>query len=418
MNRVDVWLEDASLGGKALVGHLARTSSRSGETISFEYAAAWQDGRSPIAPFALDPQLALTSGPHYARAGAGHLPPAFVDASPDRWGKLLMDRREAIEAREQARPPRALRAWDYLLGVNDESRMGALRITEAGSRRWLDDRALGAPPSARLRELEAASAALERGDSDELSEASRWIRQLIAPGASLGGARPKASFRDNDGALWLAKFPSSEDRHDVGLWEFLVHQLALRAGIEVPEARALPLSPRGHTFAVRRFDRSSGSRRAYASAMSLLDASDSAGHGYLDLVQAIEIAGDTARINRDLAQLFRRALLNILVGNRDDHLRNHGFLRSGDGWALAPAFDINPNPDKDVHVLTIDESNPTPDSALLMATAGYYRLDAGRASAIADEVRAAVRGWAPLAQGLGCSSAERARMAAVIDAGR
>lgn len=418
MNRADVWLEDASLGGKALVGHLARTSSRSGETISFEYAEAWHFGRSPIAAFALDPQLALTSGPHYARDGASQLPPAFIDASPDRWGKLLMDRREAIEAREQARPPRALRAWDYLLGVSDESRMGALRIGEPDGSRMLDDRALGAPPSTRLRELEAASAALERSDVDDRSEASRWIRQLIAPGASLGGARPKASFRDIAGELWLAKFPSADDRHDVGLWELLVHELARRAGIEVPEARALPLSPRGHTFAVRRFDRASGSRRAYASAMTLLDARDSAGHGYLDLVQTIETAGDTARISADLAQLFRRALFNILVGNRDDHLRNHGFLRSGDGWALAPAFDINPNPDKDVHVLAIDESDPTPDSALLMATAGYYRLNAHRASAIADAVRAAVRDWEPLAQELGCSSAERARMRAVIDARR
>jgi len=418
MNRAEVWLDDSSLGGRALVGHLARTASRSGETISFEYAAEWRDGRSPITPFALDPQLGLTTGPHYARDGAGQLPPAFIDAAPDRWGKLLMDRREAIEAREQARPPRALRAWDYLLGVNDESRMGALRLGEPGSGRMLDDRALGAPPSTRLRELEAASGALERGDTDDRSEATRWIRQLIAPGASLGGTRPKASFRDMDGTLWLAKFPSGDDRHDVGLWEFLVHQMALRAGIDMPQARSLPLSPRGHTFAVRRFDRASGSRRAYASAMTLLDASDSTGHGYLDLVQAIESAGDTARINGDLAQLFRRALFNILVGNRDDHLRNHGFLRSGDGWALAPAFDINPNPDKDVHVLAIDERDPTPDSALLIATAGYYRLDARRAKAIADEVRAAVRGWEPLARGLGCSSTERARMAAVIDAER
>lgn len=186
----------------------------------------------------------------------------------------------------------------------------------------------------------------------------------------------------------------------------------------MPEARVLPLSLRGHTFAVRRFDRGAGSRRAYASAMTLLDARDSAGHSYLDLVQAIESAGDTARIARDLAELFRRALFNLLVGNRDDHLRNHGFLRSGDGWALAPAFDINPNPDKDVHVLAIDESDPSPDSARLLATAGYYRLDAQRAKAIADAVRAAVGGWEPLARQLGCGSAERARMAAVIDAQR
>lgn len=408
-------MEDDSLGGRALVGHLTRSSSKTGEAVSFEYSPQWLDGQDPIAGFQLDPQLYLAGGQIYSRAGADRLSGSFVDCSPDRWGKLLMDRREAIEAREQDRRVRNLREWDYLVGVNDESRMGALRLWDNEEQVYRDARGLSSPPITDLRELEAAAEAVERGDPADTALMRKWLMQLIAPGASLGGARPKASFRDVDGSLWLAKFPSTEDRRNVGLWELLAYQLSLDAGIVMPPAKALRLSGRGHTYAVTRFDRMAGSRRAYASAMTLLDATESEGFSYLDLVLVIEREGASTTIAADLEQLFRRVMFNILIGNRDDHLRNHGFLRQGNGWRLSPAFDVNPNPDKHDHVLAIDESDTSPDTALLLSSADYYRLGKRVADEIAEQIRAVVRGWEKRAETLGLRGHEVDVMRGVID---
>ncbi|HEU4773600.1 MAG TPA: HipA domain-containing protein [Lysobacter sp.] len=408
-------MEDDSLGGRALVGHLTRSSSKTGEAVSFEYSPQWLDGQDPIAGFQLDPQLYLAGGQIYARAGADRLSGSFVDCSPDRWGKLLMDRREAIEAREQDRRVRNLREWDYLVGVNDESRMGALRLWDNEEQVYRDARGLSSPPITDLRELEAAAEAVERGDPADTALMRKWLMQLIAPGASLGGARPKASFRDVDGSLWLAKFPSTEDRRNVGLWELLAYQLSLDAGIVMPPAKVLRLSGRGHTYAVTRFDRMAGSRRAYASAMTLLDATESEGFSYLDLVLVIEREGASTTIAADLEQLFRRVMFNILIGNRDDHLRNHGFLRQGNGWRLSPAFDVNPNPDKHDHVLAIDEFDTSPDTALLLSTADYYRLGKRVADEIAEQIRAVVRGWEKRAETLGLRGHEVDVMRGVID---
>ena len=211
---------------------------------------------------------------------------------------------------------------------------------------------------------------------------------------------------------------SPEDRHGVGLWEFLTHQSSLAAGIAMPAAKLLKLSNRGHTYAVRRFDRTPSSRRAYSSAMTGLDVTQSAGTRYLDIVQVIENSGTSNNIAADLEQLFRRALFNILVGNRDDHLRNHGFLRQRDGWKLSPAFDVNPNPDKDHHVLAINEADPSPDYGLLLATSDYYRLEKKRAHTVVEQVRSAIRGWEDRALALGAGGSEIALMRAVIDAER
>ena len=357
--------------------------------------------------------LPLVDGALFAHTGADQLSGIFQDCSPDRWGKILMERREAIEAREEQRPLRLLRSWDFLLGVSDESRMGALRVRDPASGDYVDARNRTSPPITELRELEAAADRVERGD-----DVDPWIRQLIAPGASLGGARPKASFRDTDGSLWLAKFPAMDDRRDVGHWEYLTWQLSRDAGIEMPLARALKLSGRGHTFTVQRFDRTATSRRLYSSAMTRLAREDSDGASYLDLVEAIESAGSSTKIGDQLVQLFRRVLFNILIGNRDDHLRNHGFLRHGNGWVLSPAFDVNPNPDKDAHVLSIDGSDASPDTSLLLATAGFYRLAPKAAQTIEREVRNAVRGWESRADALSLRKAEIELMRQVIDAER
>lgn len=415
MNEVEVWLDDDSLGPSVRVGQLTRNTSKTGDTVHFDYAPEWLQRTAPCASFSLDHELPLADGALYAHAGADQLSGSFQDCSPDRWGKLLMERREAIEAREQKRPLRLLRGWDFLLGVNDESRMGALRLRDPAGGEYVDARHLSAPPITALRELEAAAGRVERGDDEQVD---KWIRQLIAPGASLGGARPKASFRDTDGSLWLAKFPAIDDRRDVGHWEYITWQLARDAGIDVPPARALKLSGRGHTFAVRRFDRTSDSRRLYSSAMTRLARSDSDGASYLDIVEVIEREGSSTQIADQLAQLFRRVLFNILIGNRDDHLRNHGFLRDGNGWVLSPAFDINPNADKSVHVLGIDGSDASPDTGLLLATTEFYRLTPRRAKAIERDVRDVVRGWEPRARTLGLRKGEIEVMRQVIDAER
>lgn len=412
MTVVEVWLDDDSLGPSRLVGRLTRNSGRSGDTVRFDYDQGWLDAADA---FELDHDLPLVGGAHYAPAGADQLTGALLDCSPDRWGKMLMERREAIDAREQGRRIRTLRAWDFLLGVNDESRMGALRLKDPQTDRFLESHGLAAPPLTDLRELEDAADKVEHGVDDMVA---KWVLQLVAPGASLGGARPKASFRDVDGSLWLAKFPSREDRRDIGLWEHLAYQLSVIAGIDMPEARVLRLSDRGHTFAVRRFDRTPTSRRHYASAMTRLAREDSEGASYLDIVQAIEESGANTQIGAQLEQLFRRVLFNVLIGNRDDHLRNHGFLRQGNGWVLSPAFDVNPNPDKNEHVLTLDGADGSPDTGVLMNTRDFYRLSAADAKKIEDEVRNAVRGWDVLARQIGLRNAEIDLMRGVIDPDR
>jgi serine/threonine-protein kinase HipA len=394
------------------VGYLNRHTSKTGASLRFEYAQAWLDQTCTVEAFALDHELDLVAGAHYAKAGADQLSGIFQDCSPDRWGKMLMERREVLEAREQQRKPRTLRSWDFLLGVHDESRMGALRLKDVNSRQFIDARSLSAPPFTELRTLEAAADMIERGDDEQVA---KWIQQLIAPGASLGGARPKASFRDTDGTLWLAKFPALDDRRDVGLWEYLTAQLARAAGIVMPPTRVHALSNRGHTFAVQRFDRTPVSRRCYSSAMTRLARTESEGASYLDIVEAIENNGTSTQIEVQLEQLFRRVLFNVLIGNRDDHLRNHGFLRVGNGWALSPAFDVNPNPDKREHVLSINDADPSPDSALLLASAAFYRLKPRAAQAIAVQVRNAVRDWDTQAKTLGLNRNEIELMRAVID---
>lgn len=224
MIALDVRLDDPTLGGSALVGHLEHTSNRRGrEAISFEYADDWIHGATAITSFVLDHQLALGPGRQYARAGAAKLSPAFQDASPDRWGCMLIERRERIRAKQRGEGPRRLTDWDYLAGVSDETRMGALRLFSPDAQQFLDGDCLQAPPMTDLRELEAITAEVERDDADDTPERIEWLLHLAAPGSALGGARPKASIRDVDQSLWLAKFPSNDDRHDIGLWEYITY---------------------------------------------------------------------------------------------------------------------------------------------------------------------------------------------------
>lgn len=418
MNTLEVWLADATLApADTHIGTLVQTKGRSGESIRFSYQPAWLDRAVTPHAFPIDPDLPLLRGDFHPPQGMA-LPGIFRDMFPDRWGRVLMERREAMEARDEGHEARTLRDWDFLVGVNDATRMGGLRLRDPQAGAYVDARPLGAPPLARLRELEEIVARLDQKGAEQLPEYRQWLRMLVLPGTSLGGARPKASFTDEDGAMWLAKFPASDDRRDVGLLEFLAGELARRAGIGVPETRRYRFSPRGHTFAVQRFDRIDANRRVYASAMTLLQRQDGEGGSYLELAELIEAFGDPAGIREDLAQLYRRILFSILIGNRDDHLRNHGFLRSADGWRLSPAFDINPDPSKDLHALAIDASDARPISAHLRDVADFYRLKPDHAGAIDAEVRGAVRGWKQLADTLGVTTRDAALLGAVIDPDR
>lgn len=412
---LDVVLDDASLGPTTTIGTLQCDRHGTSEVISFIYHPDYLTSRHAVA---IDPQLPLFPGPSYPAQGQD-LFGIFRDTAPDRWGRTLMERREALEAHDSGRKIRRLGEWEFLAGVSDLTRMGALRLRHVEPpHTFVDDRERSAPPAARLRELEAMARELSRDDAEQRPGYARWLTQLIAPGTSLGGARPKATFADENGTLWLAKFPAHQDRRDVGAWEYLAWQLAREAGIDMPEARLLRFGKSYRTFATRRFDRAKTSRRLYASAMTLLTRNDGDGGSYLDLAQAIQMHGDPSHITTDLAQLYRRAVFNILIGNRDDHLRNHGFLRTPEGWRLAPAFDINPNPDKQQHALAIDTDDPRPLVRLLNDTHKLYRLDEQQATNIENEVRKTIDRWQEVADALKLPRLAQGQLDVIIDATR
>jgi len=409
---IEVVADWVGLDGPTRMGELSATPSRGKEIFAFEYDPKWL---STAGRQALDPSLMLYEGPQYPSTGRPNFG-LFLDSSPDRWGRVLMRRREAQLAREEGRAERRLLESDYLLGVHDGHRMGALRFRMEG--RFLDDDdRLASPPWTSLRELEHASLQLERDGAVDDPQYARWLRMLIAPGGSLGGARPKASVRDEAERLWIAKFPSRDDTEDVGAWESVAVDLALRAGIAVPQTRLQRFGSSGgqghHTFLSRRFDRSDGGRRLhFASAMTLLDQIDGQGAdegvGYVDLADLlIQIGSRTAA---DLAQLWRRIVFSICISNTDDHLRNHGFMLAPPGWSLAPAYDLNPNPHGGGLSLNVSETDNALDLDLALSVAEVFRLAPRRARIIVDEIAGAVGAWRDVASARGLSRAAQDRM--------
>ncbi|MDP4280954.1 MAG: HipA domain-containing protein [Bacteroidota bacterium] len=377
-----------------LVGRLWLSSIRGKEVYSFEYEKEWiKTGIS------IDPELPLFVGRQYA--GSNENFGILKDSSPDRWGQLLMIRREILLSKTEKRASRPLSGIDFLLGVHDSHRMGGLRFKRSEDGDFMsNDVLLAAPPWTSLRELEIAVEQYEK-HSDELDEASLvWINQLIAPGSSLGGARPKADVLDLENRQWIAKFPGRNDNSDVGLWEMIVHELAFRAGITVPKAAITRLGSPCHTFLSKRFDRTVDNRRIhYASAMTLLQRKDGddaySGVSYLDLVSFIR--SECTEVNKNLEELFRRVLFSVCVSNTDDHLRNHGFLYTEKGWTLSPAFDINVNESGTGLKLNIDEKNNALDINLVMSTAPLYLISGRRAQEIKEEVLKAVFNWRKIA---------------------
>ena len=391
------------------MGVLTVTPARGKEAFSFEYSAEWlKSGFSQM----LDPDLQLYSGAYYPRDEKINFG-VFLDSCPDRWGRVLMQRREAILAKKEDRRPSTLLESDFLLGVFDEHRMGALRfkLNEDGS--FLNDnKDMASPPWTSLRELEQASLKFEEDDIDDL-EYLKWINLLIAPGSSLGGARPKASVIDTANNLWIAKFPSRNDEKNVAAWEMVVNVLAKNVGINVAEGKVERFNNKYHTYLTKRFDRTGkGERIHFASAMTLLghkDGEDSSGASYLELVEFITKHG--AIVDKDLEELWRRIVFSICVKNTDDHLRNHGFLLTEAGWILSPAYDINPNEYGKGLSLNISDKDNSLDIDLALEVAGYFRLDKKKANQIIEHIKDTVRSWRELAVKYKIPKAEQDRMA-------
>lgn len=397
-----------------VMGTLRCHRSGSGELLSFAYDEGWL--RRPQA-LSLDPDLALVSGLQYPEAAQATFG-IFRDASPDRWGRLLMQRRESLSAHDNQRRPRLLTEWDFLLGVYDETRLGALRFRQAPGLPFIDDdRRRGVPPISSLRELQAASLNLEQHEyRPDHPDYAKWLAQLIAPGTSLGGARPKATVRDETGALCMAKFPSRNDLRDVGAWELVAHRLAALAGITVPAARGMQMPGSAHTtFVVNRFDRNlQGHRLPFVSAMTLVQRTDGeAGASYLELVDQLRARGADPRA--DCEELFRRVLFSILIHNTDDHLRNHGFLVDEHGVHLSPAYDLNPTVDQHDLSLAINEVETACDVDIAMAACRDYGLRSAAADRLLNQVRAAVAQWRDVANSVGISRAEQALMASAFE---
>ena len=410
MRKLLVYADLHWLHTPALVGELSYESLRGADSYGFSFAPTWLQTQRDLF---LSADLNNYTGMQYTAADRDIFG-CFSDALPDRWGRTLLNRREQLQAQEQRRPLRRLSSFDYLLGIDDYSRMGAFRFKETPDSDFINsDPTLKIPPLTDIRTLEAAGSAIEQSEAHNALPEKKWIAQLIQPGTSLGGARPKASVTDLDGALCVAKFPSRKDDYDVELWEHLCHLLARKAGIEVADTKVLKAIGSYHTLISRRFDRTADGRRIhFASAMTLLGLQDgnnaADGHGYLDLVDFI-VQHCTA-VESNLRELYRRVAFYICVGNSDDHFRNHGFLLTPKGWTLSPAYDINPTLNPAQSLLITSVSNQAAFSQL-RAAAEDYLLTRETADAILAEVQAALQDWPTLATHIGIPRREIAQFA-------
>jgi serine/threonine-protein kinase HipA len=391
-----------------LVGRLWARVRKNKETATFQYDARWL--QHPMR-FSLEPALGLDPGQFHAQ---GEMPMfgAIGDSSPDRWGRALMRRMERRRADREGTTPRTLQEIDYLLLVDDEARQGALRFAEREGGPFLREHdATRIPP---LIQLSGLLSATERVIDDNPTDED--LRLLLAPGSSLGGARPKALVREQDGHLAIAKFPRRDDEYDIVVWEAVALALARKAGLWVASARLETVEGRS-VLLVRRFDRDGARRIPYLSAMSMLGARDNRTRSYLEIVDALRQHGAAPR--DDIQALWRRMVFNILISNTDDHLRNHGFLHEGQaGWRLSPTYDINPVPvDLKPRVLStaVNEDDATASLVLAMEVAGYFELTDPEAREIAGVVGRAVATWRAEAARHGLAKAAIDRMASAFE---
>ena len=386
--------DDFTFDKPKLLGNLYVNVIKGGESYSFEYNDEWLSASGY--PVSIDPDLFDYGGRQYP-SGASIFG-VFSDASPDRWGRLLMNKKERKNADKEARKPRKLYESDFLIGVYDETRMGGLRFKLSQDDTFLsNDQETATPPWATLRALEEASRQFE---NDEAALDEKWLNQLLRPGSSLGGARPKATVADTEGQLWIAKFPSKNDVNNTGAWEKVVHDLARMCGLNVPDSKLETFSRLGSTFLVKRFDRNGDRRIHFASAMTLLNKQDGAsaadGSGYLDLASIIKSSG--ANPKEDLIELWKRIVFNMAVSNTDDHLRNHAFILKKNGWILSPLYDVNPVPYGDELSLNVNESSNQISIPLAIETAYRFGIKEDVATKMAQEITETVKSnWEKLA---------------------
>jgi serine/threonine-protein kinase HipA len=411
---IAVYADWDSLGGPLKLGTLRAHAGAGREVFEFEYEVAAL-ANPQVLDLRLDPEVGPYAGRQFPGKESANFG-VFLDSCPDRWGRLLM-RRRLERAQRAGLAPRNQRLTesDYLLGVHDLYRVGALRFRLNDAGPYLADEANGAaPPFVRLRELEQASLALERDEGNDSAGVDEWLRLLIAPGGSLGGARPKASVVDTNGRLWIAKFPSVRDEFDVGAWEIIVYTLARGCGIRVANARAQKFGSKFHTYLTERFDRTpAGTRLHFASAMTLTGRADgddaSTGASYLELARVLIDHG--AQTNVDLQELWTRIVFNMCVSNTDDHLRNHGFiLEPNRGWVLSEAFDMNPVPNGGGLKLNVSEDDNAQDLGLALFVAPTFRVGNAQAHGIVDKVKKIVRQWPVLASNLKLSAQQQEQM--------
>jgi serine/threonine-protein kinase HipA len=414
MNTLYVYADFDWMPDVELIGTLNYESIRGTDSYGFQFDSQWL--RCHGALFLSD-DLNNYPGPQYTQPGHDIFG-CFSDALPDRWGRTLLLRREQILALEEKRPVRRLSSFDFLIGIDDYSRMGGFRFKQSPDGDFINTSStFRIPPLTDLRELVAASQQVERSEEHSQLPEMRWIAQLVQPGSSLGGARPKASVIDEDNALYVAKFPSRKDDYDVALWEHFAHQLAANAGIRAAQTRVIPTGDSYHTLLSRRFDRTTDGRRIhFASAMTLLGLTDgdnaTNGYGYLDIVDFI--LQHCCDVKANLQELYRRVAFNILVGNTDDHFRNHGFLLTSRGWTLSPVYDMNPTLNRH-QSLMISESSNQSDWHVLLDACESYMLPRKTAEQIVAEVREAIGTWRGLAGRLGIAKREIEGFAGRLD---
>ena len=399
-----VYADWQGLESPTLMGVLAAESLRGKEIFSFEYDKKWLSSNFVQV---LDPDLQLYSGIQYLNSPEKFNFGLFLDSSPDRWGRVLMQRREAASARLEERKVQKLFETDYLLGVFDGHRMGGLRFKLNPEGPFLnDDQLQASPPWTSIRELEQISLKLEDENAIDDPEYFQWLNMLVNPGSSLGGARPKASVLDPQDHLWIAKFPSKADEADIGAWEMVTYELAIASGINMAVCQAKKFSSNYHTFLTKRFDRTvEGKRVHFTSAMTQLGYTDGAdaalGVSYLELVDFLTNNG--SHVEEDLHELWRRIVFSICVSNTDDHLRNHGFLLSDGGWRLSPAYDINPIETGTGLKLNISEDDNALEIDLALEVHEFFRLNKEDAMNIVRQVKTAVSRWPAIAKSYGIS---------------
>jgi serine/threonine-protein kinase HipA len=407
-NKSDIYVYAHWLGmpEPQLIGTLSAHFAKGKKAFSFEYDKQWLKSGYQ---FLLDPDIQLYSGQQFPNGKENF--GVFLDSMPDTWGRTLMKRRTAQQAKENNEKAPTLYDIDYLLGVYDESRMGALRLKTKLDGPFLDNNnETPTPPWSSVRELQQAAKSFENDDNNE--EAKKWLAILMAPGSSLGGARPKANILDENKELWIAKFPSKNDSIDKAAWEYLAYLLATKAGINMAPCRIEKIAGNYNTFFTKRFDREKGERIHFASAMTMTGNNEDTIRdntaSYLDLAEFISNYG--VNIEENLHQLWRRIIFNIAISNTDDHLRNHGFILTYEGWILSPAYDLNPSIDKDGLALNIDTDNNALDFEIAKSVGDYFRLNNNQMNSIINEVLESISQWKKIAKEIGIPRSEQELM--------